>query len=62
MENKFVRPGNISEFTGGILSRTHALELERDDPKFPGRIRLSERCTGWCVDEITNYLKSFMEE
>ena len=57
----FIRPTDLSKATGGLLSRSHALHLEKHDPHFPKRIKLSERRTGWDEKEIRNYLHRFKE-
>ena len=57
----FIRPVDISKATGGILSRSHALTLEKQDPTFPKRVKLSERRTGWDAEEIHHYIRRFKE-
>ena len=52
----YVRPGSLKELTG--IARSPALHMEKEDPEFPKRIKLSPKITVWKVSELEEYIES----
>jgi predicted DNA-binding transcriptional regulator AlpA len=52
----YVRPGSLKELTG--IARSTALQMEKEDPEFPKRIKLSPKITVWKVSELEKYIES----
>lgn len=61
MENRtdaprmFLRPKEAAEFLG--ISKAWLYELEKKNPTFPRRRRLSENVTGWLADELAAWAR-----
>ena len=51
-----VRPGAIQAVTG--LSKSQALYLEKPEPNFPKRVKMSKRVNGWLYAELHAYFRS----
>ena len=51
-----VRPGAIQAVTG--LSKSQALYLEKTEPNFPKRVKMSKRVNGWLYAELHAYFRS----
>jgi predicted DNA-binding transcriptional regulator AlpA len=51
-----VRPRAVQAVTG--VSKSQVLHLEKVDAKFPKRVRVSDRVTGWLFYELSDYLAS----
>ena len=51
-----VRPGAIQAVTG--LSKSQALYLEKTEPNFPKRVKMSKRVNGWLYAELQTYFKN----
>ena len=51
-----VRPGAIQAVT--VLSKSQALYLEKTEPNFPKRVKMSKRVNGWLYAELQTYFKN----
>jgi predicted DNA-binding transcriptional regulator AlpA len=51
-----VRPRAIQVVTG--LSKSQALRLEKTNPDFPKRVKISPRVSGWLYSELQDYFQN----
>jgi|GEM_PF-2923230 len=54
-KDRIIRPKELSQITG--LSLTTIWRLDRDEPSFPKKIRLSKGCTGYHLSTVYEWLE-----
>lgn len=54
-----LRPADACRYLG--VGRTKLHDLEKFDPDFPRKIKLSPRCVGWTRQQLDDWLKIKVE-
>ena len=54
-EQAFLRPADVCQYLS--IGRTKLHTLEKSDPDFPPKTRISIRCVGWRKDQIDGWLQ-----